>query len=80
MPNKRELDETILMQHYMDGRTDREMAILMDCASSFICEWRNKNELPPNGGIFSWQTELKPSQLKLIPQKYWNPRFKRVAV
>lgn len=73
------VDESKIEELYMAGLTDVAIGKEVRTTDQYIWDWRFKNDLPSNVGVFSWQSKLKQSELKMIPQKYWNPRFRRAA-
>jgi len=64
------LDEDHVMALYMAGLSDVMIAKDLEVGSGLILKWRNRNELPSNVGIFSWQDKHKG----VIPEKYRKPR------
>lgn len=79
MPAQKRIDDKQMMKLYMQGKLDKEIAKEAGCSKALVCEWRKKNGLETNTHIFDWQRELRPSEFAKIPEKYWNPRFKRVS-
>ena len=48
------LDKEKALQLWFNGLLDKEIGKELGCSANTIWEWRYKNDLPSNRGIFSW--------------------------
>ena len=52
------------------GKVDKEIAIEMGCCAALVCDWRRKNKLPSNVGIFNWDKDGYVDKEKKSYSKY----------
>lgn len=69
-------NEELAEKMYMDGKNDPEISKDVGVTKQVIKDWRERNDMPGNMGLFSWQTKIKPSEFRKIPEKYRNPRLR----
>lgn len=51
---RKAINSTIATQLWNDGLTDKEIGEKMGFTENGIRQWRMRNDLPSNNGIFSW--------------------------
>lgn len=48
------IDKEEATRLWNNGLLDTEIAEQMNCSKGAVCNWRTRNDLPNNRGIFDW--------------------------